>query len=445
MSKVQQKVPNDEIEILNARIKQLEAREKKLLNKLHVQEVIHEKILDALPMSIYLEDAEGRTLFANKTACEYNNKSREELKGMTVFDFFPEYAAKEQRAIDLEVWGSKKLIVNESLVEFNGEKMHIFGGKTIVQSHNDAYLLGFALDITSRVTAENLLKESEEKFRKLVEQAADCFILYNSKGQIVDVNEATCSCLRYSREELLLSSYKMITHFINDEIEHINNRLIEDSSYNFEHTMIRKDKTIIPVETNYSLICLGNETMILAWSRDISDRKKVEKQIKHMAYHDALTGLPNRWFVHDYLEKYLKNNKNNDKNIGVFLLDLDYFKEVNDCLGHQAGDMLLQDVARRLKSLYPEENTLARLGGDEFLLLVPELNNETDVKSISIGINEIMKIPFSIEGHELNISVSIGVSIYPRHGTDLTTLLKNADIALYRTKENGRSGYQIFT
>lgn len=427
------------VKILRNRIQELERREIELLNKVK----IHEEILDSLPINIFLEDRDGRTLFANQEACRCNNKTRKELEGKTVFDFFPKENAEQFRKEDLEVWATKKLNLKEAVAKFQGKPMHILTGRTIIQVKEESFLLGFGLDITNRVNAEKLLKENEEKFRKLVEQAADNFILYDSDGRIVDVNSATCNYLGFTREELLCLTHKDILLLTEEQIEAIYNSLQGKKTFNFEHDMIRRDGSLAPVDTNFGLITFAGKELYLAWSRDISDRKKYEKQIKHMAYHDELTGLPNRWYIHFYLEKYLSDNRVKKNSLGLFLLDLDNFKFVNDSLGHHAGDQLLQQVAIRLKR-FPAENKLARLGGDEFLLLVPNIDNEDDAISIGDGIKEVMQIPFDIEGQQLKVVTSIGISLFPQHGEDIITLLKQADIALYQTKEKGKNGYHLF-
>lgn len=311
--------------IYKKRIEELKSREEELLNKLHKKETFYENILDALPINIFVEDREGRTIFANRRACECNNMTREELLGKTVFDFFPEITAEKVRKDDLVVWSSKKLLTKEIVVQFQEEEVHMYNGKTIINlgdSHDGEYLLGFGLDIT--------------------------------------------------------------------------------------------------------------------------DRKKAEQQIEHMAYHDALTGLPNRWFIHKFLEDFITKNKNRKHTIAVFVLDLDHFKFVNDLYGHQAGDELLKDVSHRLQKLFSPTYIIARWGGDEFIMLAPNLESDNEIIAISESIKKMMEVPFSFEDKEFIVTTSIGISLYPYHGTDINTLLKSADSALYNSKENGRNGYELY-
>jgi diguanylate cyclase (GGDEF)-like protein/PAS domain S-box-containing protein len=316
---------NDDIETLQLRIIELENREKELLKKLRLNSSLHSKVLDALPINVFLEDPEGRTMFANKQACELNGMDLDELVGKTVFDFFPKPIAEVNRKIDLDVWQKRGLITTEVIAGFQGKEYHMFSGKTIIQlpESNEEFLLGFGLDIT--------------------------------------------------------------------------------------------------------------------------DLKKAEKRIAHMAYHDALTGLPNRWFIKSYLEKYHGTCSDLKPMMGLFLLDLDHFKVINDSLGHQAGDILLQSVAKRLKEAIGTDNILARFGGDEFIVLVPELTSDEEASEISRHILKVMKEPFTVYDQKFSISPSIGISLHPHHGEDINTLIKNADLAMYYSKERGRNCYSLFS
>lgn len=317
---------NEDIENLHLRIKELENREEELLKILRIHEALHLEILNALPINIFLEDREGRTIFANDTTCNMNGKSLEELIGKTVFDFFPKKIAENQRAMDLEVWKQRNLITKEVKVNFSGEEKHMLTGKTIIhlkESNND-YMLGFGLDITDRIKAERL--------------------------------------------------------------------------------------------------------------------------IKHMAYHDTLTDLPNRRFVETFLADYTKHNNMNKQNmLGIVLLDLDRFKVINDSLGHHAGDMLLQAVSNRLIDSVGEKEITARIGGDEFIILIPNMQHRDEAMYVCEKIMRSMEGDFEIYGQKLNVTTSIGISLYPKHGNDLNTLVKGADLAMYQSKDKGRNCYTLFS
>lgn len=433
---------------LRLRVKELEKREKELLKKLRLSKDLNSKILNALPINIFLEDSEGRTIFANKQASEANGMKLEDLVGKTVFDFFPRPVADEIRQGDLKVWENRVLMTKEVRTGFQGKENYAFTGKTIIHlsESKEDFLIGFALDITDRVIAESLLIESEEKFRSLVEQAADSFFLIEPDGRIIDINTKACELLSYPKEELLNLTAVDVFAFLNDKIHGLKNAPYDKQVLHFEDVFITKYKLEIPIDINLQLINVGGKTSYLALCRDIRDKKKAEEQMEHMAYHDALTGLPNRWYTQAWLENCLAVNHIDRMKFGIVLLDLDRFKVINDSLGHQAGDLLLQKVADRLQSAIGTDNgnVLARLGGDEFILLLPNLNSPDDACTFSEIIMGILKEPFYIYNQKFNVTASIGISLFPEDGQDVNTLIKNADLAMYRSKEQGRNGYSLF-
>jgi diguanylate cyclase (GGDEF)-like protein/PAS domain S-box-containing protein len=182
------------------------------------------------------------------------------------------------------------------------------------------------------------------------------------------------------------------------------------------------------------------------WSfRDITERSLAESKIRYQALHDLLTGLPNRILFQDRLSLALTNAKQRQGMLAVMFMDLDRFKTINDTLGHAVGDRLLQGIAKRLTSCLREGDSVARWGGDEFTLLLPQITNVKEADIIAQRILAALKPAFQLEGHQLYITNSIGIALYPNDGEDAETLLKNADAALYRTKEQGRNNYQLYT
>ncbi|MGZ7030533.1 MAG: putative bifunctional diguanylate cyclase/phosphodiesterase [Thermoanaerobaculia bacterium] len=191
-----------------------------------------------------------------------------------------------------------------------------------------------------------------------------------------------------------------------------------------------------------SIMGMGMIACLLEDEREASELASDE--IEHLAYHDALTGLPNRPLFFDRLIVSLAQASRADQKVGVFFLDLDRFKEINDSLGHSLGDALLKSVADRIRHCVRDGDTLARFGGDEFTLLIPRIDHIEDAAKIAQKIIETLKIPFVIHDRELFVSTSIGVSIYPTDGNDPETLVRNADSAMYRAKDAGRDNYQLY-
>ena len=178
---------------------------------------------------------------------------------------------------------------------------------------------------------------------------------------------------------------------------------------------------------------------------DITERRVAEERIRHLAYYDALTGLPNRLLFQDRLAKALASARRRREKVALLFMDLDRFKTINDSLGHSIGDCLLNECAERLKNWAREQDTVARLGGDEFVVVLTALKDVTDAAVAASRIMQAMSVKFVIQGHLLSVTCSLGISVFPDHGTDGEALLKNADAAMYCGKENGRNNFQFFT
>jgi diguanylate cyclase (GGDEF)-like protein len=175
------------------------------------------------------------------------------------------------------------------------------------------------------------------------------------------------------------------------------------------------------------------------------ERRQTEEQLHYLATHDALTGLPNRRLFNDRLTLEMAHVYRNQQMLAVILLDLDHFKNVNDTLGHSVGDQLLQVVAERLTSLLRKSDTIARMGGDEFMLICPEMARGEAAAKVAHKILDAIRKPFVCDGHQLHVTTSIGIALYPDDGEDVDMLMKKADIAMYHAKEKGRDSYQRYT
>lgn len=184
---------------------------------------------------------------------------------------------------------------------------------------------------------------------------------------------------------------------------------------------------------------------VIGLIRDITERKAAEQQIEYQAYHDALTGLANRRLFQEHLSLALALAQRRERMVAVLFLDLDHFKLINDSLGHTVGDALLHQVAQRLKGAVREGDTVARVGGDEFTIVLQEVAHRSDAAVVANKVLEAIAAPLEVNGHRLYITTSIGITLFPEDGDDAETLLKNADAAMYRAKDEGRNTYQMST
>ncbi len=211
----------------------------------------------------------------------------------------------------------------------------------------------------------------------------------------------------------------------------------------YELKVIRSDGEERWADYSARLLELGGEPAVLAVIVDITDQKAAEDQIKTLAYHDTLTGLPNRRLFVDRLSLAVSQTQRAGHRIGILFVDLDHLKAINDSLGHIIGDQLLQSVAARLKQSVREGDTVARLAGDEFTVLVVGITGVEDAAKVAEKILDSVRQPFRFGEHEVRTSCSIGIAVFPEHGQDVEMLLGSADSAMYRAKESGRDTYRL--
>jgi diguanylate cyclase (GGDEF)-like protein/PAS domain S-box-containing protein len=293
--------------------------------------------------------------------------------------------------------------------------------------------------------AEKALRESEEKYRRLINGMNDTAWVIDFKGNFIDVNDAAVGILGYSKEELLsMGPQDIDTTLRAKKIRGLIKKMPKDKIQVFETTHTTKDGKTIPVEIKSTLVTHQGKRAILSIARDITARKQQKKQQVFIGTHDALTGLPNRALFNDRLNVALAQVIRSREKLAVMLLDLDYFKEVNDTLGHSVGDELLQAVSKRLTGFLRRRDTVARMGGDEFLLLLSSIAHEKYVDTIAQKIIDEFHRAFVLDAHEVLITTSIGVVIAPNNGNDAATLLDKADHAMYHAKKQGRDNYQRY-
>ncbi len=309
-------------------------------------------------------------------------------------------------------------------------------------------MVGVILDITERKQTEEALRESELKFRMLAEQSPN-MVFINIKGRVVFANRCCEELMGYTREEFYDPGFNYLDLVApeHQSLVRANFRRHEEGRdlEPYEYALVSKNGRRIEVLTNTRLITYDGQQAILGIITDITQRKKIEDQLTYLATHDPLTGLPNRMAFDDRLKLSLAVSSRNWEPLSVLLLDLDDFKEVNDTLGHDVGDRLLQEAAARLQKLLRKSDTVARIGGDEFIILLLELKHAEDAAQIAEKILQAFRRPFEFNGHKLTVTTSIGIACYPDDGEDSATLKKHADIAMYRAKAQGRDNYQVYS
>ncbi len=304
-------------------------------------------------------------------------------------------------------------------------------------------------NITERKRIEQALRQAEERYRAIFEGAVVGIFQSTPGGRYINVNPALASMLGYDSPQELVASITDISQqvYVDPESREEMTRLLREQGMvkNFESAVHRKDGSTMWFSANVRAV--SEDGVVVGYegtNEDITARKVAEERIQFLAYYDALTGLPNRTLFQDRLGKALAGARRQKCKIALLFLDLDDFKVINDSLGHSVGDLLLQEVAERLKKWGREQDTVARLGGDEFLITLTQVKDLADVAVAAERLMDAMTAEFVVQGHSLDVSCSIGVSIFPEHGTDCETLIKNADAAMYRAKDGGRNNFHFF-
>lgn len=286
-----------------------------------------------------------------------------------------------------------------------------------------------------------------QRFRTAMDTTTDAILLVNRHSmQFIEVNTTACKMLGYSREELLQMGPAQLETSMPTEQERAYDVLISGQGSNElrESLLRRKDGSQLQVEVRRQAIRCGADWIIVGVARDISERKETEQRLHQLAYYDVLTGLPNRRLFYETLKNILVQAADTGYKVAVLLIDLDHFKNINDTLGHLAGDQLLSKFSNRLVQCLPARDAVGRLGDDEFALLLLLQDAPQEAVQVANKVREELRAPFVLNGREVDVTASIGISIYPDDAADPQTLLKYADTAMHQAKQAGRDTYRFF-
>jgi diguanylate cyclase (GGDEF)-like protein/PAS domain S-box-containing protein len=294
-------------------------------------------------------------------------------------------------------------------------------------------------------------QESELLFQHLFQQSTDSFYLCDEGGRFVAVNRQACEGLGYSSGELLALRWNDITEgWVNDLLANPR-RSSDRTPAPFEAMFQGKSRDSFPGEVSISRLQSGGRNYFFVLVRDISERKAVETKLQEskarldfLAYHDTLTGLPNRLQAIEKLQQIMKMGRRSGSMSAILLLDVDRFKNINESLGHETGDEILVEMARRLQEIMREKDFVARFGGDEFLIVLEDMADRGSVETVAEKILAATAQPLFVRGQQFYLTGSIGISLFPKHGRDAQALLGYADTAMHYAKELGRNNFQFF-
>jgi len=427
---------------------------KRMEEALRESEKKYRTILETMEDGYFEVDLRGNLTFFNEALCRIHGRSPDEMISLDNRQFTSPETAKRIYAIFNKVYrtGIPATIVDYEIMRKDGSMAMIEESASLLRNAAGEPIgfYGVSRDRTEQKRAEEALRQSEEKYRTILEDIEEGYYEVDLAGNFTFFNDSLCKIQGYTRDELMgMNNREYMDKETVKRVYKIFNTVFRTGKGAKIHDwhIIRKDGSKRAVEASVSLIrdAEGKKTGFRGVIRDITERKRAEEELQYTATHDALTGLPNRALFNDRLSLALTQADRNKKKLAVMLLDLDYFKDVNDTMGHSMGDQLLRVVGNRLTELLRKGDTVARVGGDEFLLLLSEIARIKDANIIAQKILETFRKPFVLDDHEIMITTSIGIAIYPDDGADAHTLMKHADVAMYRAKDKGRDNFQRYT
>ena len=418
------------------------------------------KTLHCITDAVIATDTEGKIQFMNPVAETVTGWQLENVEGTSISEVMTLMTEKDRTVLENPVskalrdravtrLESSTLLSNKSNLEIPIDE----GAAPIID--DSGKLLGAVLvfrDISARRQIEKQLKESQERFHSAFDKAAIGMALVATDGRFLQVNSSLSDIFGYSEVELLDCNLAMLTQDNNNDklLEHRLCQLMADEMPSFQTEVecqhkIEGKKLWILINAAIVRNATGEPHYFIIQFQDTTDRKYAEEKFIYLANHDPLTGLMNRTQFHDRFTHTLSAVQRHGTKLALMFLDLDRFKLINDTLGHRIGDLLLQAVSERLKSAVRSNDLLARLGGDEFILLLDDIEDINYIARIGQKIIDALSQPFSVESHDIIVTTSVGISVYPNDGNNSHDLLKKADTAMYMAKENGKNHYQFYS
>ncbi len=388
---------------------------------------------------IWTHDLDGTITSMNISGERVSGYSRDELLGTKIQRLVaPEHLERVRDAMDKKLRGETAHTFYEvDMLAKDGRHVPLeLSTRLIYRDGQPVGIQGMGRDVSER-------KTGEARYRLLFERNLAGVFRTGADGRILECNDACARIFGYASRDEFLTADANDLYFDDNERSRVVQMLRDQRQIsNFELRLRRRDGSTVWVLENVSLL----EGDILEGTIiDITDRKHAQEQMEYQAYHDSLTLLPNRLLFRDRITIALAHARRNNRVSAVMFLDLDQFKLVNDTLGHTVGDRLLQVMAARLVTCVRADDTVARMGGDEFTILLADLHDRRGAASVAQKVLEAVRHPAIVDEHELYVSTSVGIAMFPDDGEDAETLLKNADRAMYRAKELGRDNFQYST
>jgi diguanylate cyclase (GGDEF)-like protein/PAS domain S-box-containing protein len=419
---------------------------------LRASEEKFEQVFRRSPDGIVILRQSNLTIYEiNDSFLDASNYTREELVDQSIYDLqvFDRESSLTDVAEDLArdgFFSNREMVLHTKA----GEPVQTLVSGTLIDIDNEPCVLCIAKNVNELRDAEEKLRQSEQRFRGAFENSPVGIVLLDLEGTIFQANNFATKILGFDERPLEgLHISRLIPPEDRSGFKESLNDLLDGQreTIRSERRMVTADK--LEVWTNFHLVMQrdtsGQPYYLIAQIADISEMKSSQSRMERMAFYDTLTNLANRRLFYDRLGQAVDHVQRSDHLSALLYLDLDQFKRVNDTLGHEVGDMLLQEIATRLTGCVRQEDTVARLGGDEFTVLLFRITSPSDASLVADKLLKRLRQPLNISGHQLVITTSIGITIAPQDGTDPNSLMKNADLAMYRAKEHGRNIYQFYS
>jgi diguanylate cyclase (GGDEF)-like protein/PAS domain S-box-containing protein len=411
------------------------------------------QVLDNVPVMVMVKEAaERRLLHANRAAEEFWGFSRADAIGKTIAEIWPDARTEHIDKLDAEAIASGIPTSQDAHVSFaaNRDERVVTSKRHTVRdaSGKPLYLISVVEDVTEHLRLEQERDRDRLFLNQIVENVPTTIVVKDvHTRRYVLVNQAAVNHFGIPRERIIgKTAHEIFAKESADIIEQHEDELLRTGSMYAPDYPIEtpgRGQRFITVRKHIVRDGANEPRYIIGVIEDVTDRKLSEARIAHLAHYDALTNLPNRVYFREQLDQALKRTKRGEK-LAVLFLDLDKFKGVNDTLGHQGGDELLKTVAARLKSCVRETDIVARLGGDEFAIVLSDVEDATAVTELAERLHQTLRQSCELEGNRFSMDASIGIAMAPTDGTEADQLLKNADLAMYGAKSDGRGTYRFF-
>ena len=445
---------------------------------LHQSEEKYRTFIETIQDGYYETDLSGKYTFVNDVICDHLKYSKEELIGTDNRQYQNEVNAKKTYQVFKEVYITgnpvkafeMKMIRKDDTTQISEVSISLIRNtegnpiafrcisrditeqkqlEETIREYGEEYKTVIT-DITERHRMEKALRQSEEKYRTILESIQEGYFEIDITGKYTFFNDSMCRIHGYSKEELMGMNHRQHTDKeTKKKLFQVINKVYNtgEPAKGVDWQIIRKDGTKRYIESSISLQKDSSDKPIgfRGIVRDVTERKRAEERIQYLATHDALTGLPNRLMFGQLINHAIQAARRYQRQLAVFFIDLDRFKAINDSLGHEAGDQLLQEIAKRFKKSLRAVDVVGRLGGDEFIMLIEEMDELSQIENVAHKILSTAIQPIVLLGEECRVTASIGISIYPRDGEDEQALMKNADMAMYVAKEEGKNNYQFYS